>query len=146
MQGGVGKPLGQLQDLDVFIQIPGRVLAALCQQVQPVGNVLLCSQQIWQVDIGHGIEHFYTQFFRFDAVIQRTRQLFRRLVDEVGRRRQQLCPGQTGVAVARIVAQSAQQGSFQPLGAVPFHVVILGDAVRVAEVQLQRLPAQQIGV
>ena len=72
--------------------------------------------------------------------------LFRRLMDEVGGSGQQLCPGQTGVAVACIMAQSAQQGSFQPLGTVPFHVVIPGDAVRVAEVQLQRLAAQQIGV
>ena len=79
-------------------------------------------------------------------MIQCTGQLFRRLMDEVGRRRQQLRPGQTGVAVARIVAQSAQQSSFQPLGTVPFHVVVLGDAVRVTEVQLQRLAAQQIGV
>ena len=146
LQGGVGKALRQLQDLDVFIQIPGRVLAALCQQIQPVGNVLLRCQQIWQVDIGHGIEHFYTQFFRFDAVIQCTGQLFRRLVDKVGGSRQQLRPGQTGVSVARVVAQSAQQGSFQPLGTVPFHVVILGDTVRMTEIQLQRLPAQQIGV
>ena len=79
-------------------------------------------------------------------MIQCTGQLFRRLMDEVGGSGQQLCPGQAGVAVARIMAQSAQQGSLQPLGTVPFHVVILGDAVRVAEVQLQRLAAQQIGV
>ena len=50
------------------------------------------------------------------------------------------------MAVARVVAQSAQQSGFQPLGAVALHVVILGDAVGVAEVQLQRLPAQQIRV
>ena len=79
-------------------------------------------------------------------MIQCTGQLFRRLVDKVGGSRQQLCPGQTGVAVARIMAQGAQQSSFQPLGAVSFHVVILGNAVRVTEVQLQRLAAQQIGV
>ena len=79
-------------------------------------------------------------------MIQRARQLFRRLMDEVGGSGQQLRPGQTGVSVARIVAQGAQQSSFQPLGTVPFHVVVLGDAVRVAEVQLQRLAAQQIGV
>ena len=50
------------------------------------------------------------------------------------------------MAVARVVAQGAQEGSFQPLGAVPCHVVILSNAVRMAEIQLQRLPAEQIGV
>ena len=69
-------------------------------------------------------------------MIQCTGQFFRRLMDEVGGSGQQLCPWQTGVAVARVVASGAQQGRFQPLGTVPFHVVILGDAVRVTEVQL----------
>ena len=67
-------------------------------------------------------------------------------MDEIGGRFQQLRTGQAGVAVARIVAQGAQKGGFQPLGAVPFHVIILGDAVGVAEIQLQRLAAEQIGV
>ena len=50
------------------------------------------------------------------------------------------------MAIACVVAQGAQEGGFQPLGAVPCHLIILGDAVGVAEVQLQRLPAQQVGV
>ena len=50
------------------------------------------------------------------------------------------------MAVARIVAQRPQQGGFQPLGAVPFHLVILGDAVGVAEIQLEGFAAQQIGL
>ena len=104
LQGGVGKALCQLQDLDVFIQLPHGILAALCQQIQPVGNVLLRSQQIRQVNIRYRIEHFHAQFFRLDAMIQCTGQLFRRLMDEVGGSGQQLCPGQTGVAVARVVA------------------------------------------
>ena len=146
MQGGVGKALGQLQYLDILIQLPDGVLAALCQQIQPVGNGLLCGQQIRQIDVGHGIEHLYAQFLVLDAAVQCTRQLFRRLVDKVGCGGQQLRPGQAGMAIARIMAQRAQQGSFQPLGTVPFHMVILGDAVRMAEVQLQRLPAKQIRV
>ena len=87
-----------------FIQLPYGILAALCQQIQPIGNVLLRRQQIRQINIRYRVEHFHGQFFRLDAPIQCTGQLFRRLMDEVGRRRQQLCPGQTGVAVARVVA------------------------------------------
>ena len=67
-------------------------------------------------------------------------------MDKIGCRFQQLGARQAGVAVARVVAQGAQQGRFQPLGAVAFHVVILGNAVRVAEIQLQRFAAEQIGI
>ena len=44
------------------------------------------------------------------------------------------------------MAQGPQQGGFQALGAVPFHLIVLGDAVGVAEIQLQRFTAQQIGI
>ena len=50
------------------------------------------------------------------------------------------------MAVARVVAQGAQKRCFQPLGAVPFHVVILCNAVRMAEIQLQGFPTEQIRV
>ena len=146
LQRRIGKALGQFQHLQVPVQVTGGVLAPPGQNGQPVGNVLLGGQKVRQVDVGHAVEHLHAEFFGLDALVQRTGQLFRRLVDEVGGGFQQLGPGQAGVAVARVVAQSAQQSGFQPLGAVALHVVILGDAVGVAEVQLQRLPAQQVGV
>ena len=79
-------------------------------------------------------------------MIQRTGQLFGRLLDKVGCRVQQLRTGQAGVAVARVMAQGAQKRCFQPLGAVPFHVVILCNAVRMTEIQLQGFPTEQIRV
>ena len=146
LQGRVGKALGQLQNLNVLVQSVGRVFAALRQHRQPVGDVLLRRQQVRQVDIRHPVEHFHAEFFGLNAFIQCGGQLFRRLMDEIGRRFQQLGPGQAGVAVACVVAQRAQQSRFQPLSAVPFHMVILCDAVRVAEIQLQRFTTEQIGV
>ena len=142
----IGKALCQLQNLDVFIQITGGILPPPGQHGQPVGNVLLGVQQVWQVDIGHILVQFHPQLFGLQAAVQSRRQLFRRLVDEIGGSVQQLAPRQAGMAVARVVTQGAQEGSFQPLGAVPCHVVILSNAVRMAEIQLQRLPAEQIGV
>ena len=146
LQRRIGKALGQFQHLDVPVQVAGGALAPPGQHGQPVGNVLLGGQQVGQVDVGRALEHLDAEFFGLDALVQRSGQLFRRLVDEIGGRFQQLGTGQAGVAVARVVAQGAQKSSFQPLGAVPFHVVILGDAVGVAEIQLQRLTAEQIGV
>ena len=146
MQRCIGKALGQLQHLDVLVQVADGLLLPFGQQSQPVGDVLFGGQQVGQVDIGRALKHPDAEFVRFDALVQRFGQLFRRLVDEIGGRFQQLRTGQAGVAVARIVAQGAQKGGFQPLGAVPFHVVVLGDAVGVAEIQLQRLTAEQIGV
>ena len=146
LQRCIGKALGQLQDLDVLVQVADGLLLPLGQQGQPVGDVLFGGQQVGQVDVGCALKHPDAEFVRFDALVQCFGQLFRRLVDEIGGRFQQLRTGQAGVAVARIVAQGAQKGGFQPLGAVPFHVIILGDAVGVAEIQLQRLAAEQIGV
>ena len=146
LQRCIGKALGQLQYLDVLVQVADGLLLPLGQQGQPVGDVLFGGQQVGQVDVGCALKHPDAEFVRFDALVQCFGQLFRRLVDEMGGRFQQLRTGQAGVAVARIVAQSAQKSSFQPLGAVPFHVIILGDAVGVAEIQLQRLAAEQIGV
>ena len=131
----------------MFLSRPsGRLLPAPGQHGQTVGDVLLCGQQIRQINIRCAVEHPHRQFPGLDAAVQRRRQLFGGLVDEVRRRFQQLRPGQTGVAIAGVVAQGAQKGGFQPLGAVPCHLVILGDAVGMAEVQLQRLPAEQVGV
>ena len=142
----IGKALRQFQDLDVLVEVSGRLLSAPGQHGQTVGDVLLCNQQIRQINIRCAVEHPHRQFPGLDAAVQRRRQLFGGLVDEVRRRFQQLRPGQTGVAVAGVVAQGAQEGGFQPLGAVSCHLVILGDAVGMAEVQLQRLPAEQVGV
>ena len=142
----VSKALRQFQYLDVLVEAVGRLLPTLGQHGQTVGDVLLCGQQIRQINIRCAVEHPHRQFPGLDAAVQRRRQLFGGLVDEVRCRFQQLRPGQTGVAVACVVAQSAQEGGFQPLGAVPCHLVILGDAVGMAEVQLQRFAAEQVGV
>ena len=146
LQGRIGKALGQLQHLNVFIKVPHRLLFPLRQQGQPVGNGLFCFQQVRQIDIRHRLQHLYAKLPGLNAVVQRTGQLFGRLLDEVGCRVQQLRTGQAGVAVARVVAQGAQKRCFQPLGAVPFHVVILCNAVRMTEIQLQGFPTEQIRV
>ena len=142
----IGEALRQLQDLNVPVKVADGVLAPPGQQSQPVGNILFRRQQVWQINIRCAVKHPNAEFLGLKAAVQRGRQLFRRLVDEIGRRIQQLCAGQTGVAVARVMAQGAQQGRFQPLCTVPFHMVILGDAVGVAEVELQWLAAEQVGV
>ena len=146
LQGRIGKALGQLQHLDVFIKVPHLLLLPLRQQGQPVGNGLFCFQQVRQIDIRHRLQHLYAKLPGLNAVVQRTGQLFGRLLDEVGCCVQQLRTGQAGVAVARVVAQGAQKRCFQPLGAVPFHVVILCNAVGMAEIQLQGFPTEQIRV
>ena len=146
LQGRIGKALRQFQNLNVFIQPVGGILAPFCQHGKPGGNVLLGFQQVGQINIRCAVKQLHPQFFGADALVQRSSQLFRRLMDKIGCRFQQLGARQAGVAVARVVAQGAQQGRFQPLGAVAFHVVILGNAVRVAEIQLQRFAAEQIGI
>ena len=146
LQGRIGKALRQFQNLNVFIQPVGGILAPFCQHGKPGGNVLLGFQQVGQINIRCTVKQLHPQFFGADALVQRSSQLFRRLMDKIGCRFQQLGARQAGVAVARVVAQGAQQGRFQPLGAVAFHVVILGNAVRVAEIQLQRFAAEQIGI
>ena len=124
----------------------GGILAPLCQHGKPGSNILLGFQQVGQIDIRCAIEQLHPQLFGSDAFIQCCGQLFQRLMDEARRRFQQLGARQAGMAVACVVAQGAQQGCFQPLGAVALHMVILGDAVRMAEVQLQRFAAEQIGI
>ena len=124
----------------------GRLLPPLRQQGQTVGDVLLGGQKVGQVDIFRAVEGLFRQRLRPEAAGEGLVQLFEGLVDKVRGRGQQLGAGQAGVAVARVVAEGAQEGGFQPLGAVPRHLVILGDAVGVAEVQLKRLAAEQIGV
>ena len=146
LQGRIGKPLRQFQHLNVFLQIAGGVFPPPRQHGKAVGDVLFRRQQIGQINVRHAVKELHPQLFRLQAAVQRRRQLFGRLMDEVGGRVQQLRPRQAGMAVARVVAQGAQQSRFQPLGAVPRHVVILGDAVGVAEIQLQRLAAQQIRI
>ena len=146
LQRCIGKALRQFQDLNVFIQPTGGVFAPFCQHGKPGSNVLLGFQQVGQINIRCAVKQLHPQFFGADALVQRSSQLFRRLMDKIGCRFQQLGARQAGVAVARVVAQGAQQGRFQPLGAVAFHVVILGNAVRVAEIQLQRFAAEQIGI
>ena len=144
--GGVGKALGRLQDLDVLVQVAGGLLVPPGQGGQPGGDGLLGGQQVGQVDVFPGAQGAGFQLPGLQAVLQGGGELFGGLVDESGGRGHQPLPRQAGVAVARVVAQGAQQGRFQPLGAVPLHLVVGGDAVRVAEVQLQRLAAQQVGV
>ena len=146
LQRCIGKALRQFQDLNVFIQPTGGVFAPFCQHGKPGSNVLLGFQQVGQIDIRCAIEQFHPQLFGSDAFIQCCGQLFRRLMDEARRRFQQLGARQAGMAVACVVAQGAQQGCFQPLGAIALHMVILGNAVRMAEVQLQRFAAEQIGI
>ena len=124
----------------------GGILAPFCQHGKPGSNVLLGFQQVGQINIRCAVKQLHPQFFGADALVQRSSQFFRRLMDKIGCRFQQLGARQAGVAVARVVAQGAQQGRFQPLCAVAFHVVILGNAVRVAEIQLQRFAAEQIGI
>lgn len=50
------------------------------------------------------------------------------------------------MSVACVMAQRAQQSGLQTLVAVPCHLVILSNTVRMPEIQLQRLAAEQIGV
>ena len=110
------------------------------------GGVFLRLIQMGQVDIGAATHDHLPHVEAGDHFGQHSLDSLQRDVQQGDGGGNQLVRRQAGMAVARVVTQGAQEGSFQPLGAVPFHVVILGDAVRVAEVQLQRLPAQQIGV
>ena len=144
--GGVGKALRRFQHLNVLVEVAGGLFFPPGQGGQPGGNGFFGGQQVGQIDVFPGGKAALLQPPRLQAPFQGRRQLVGGLVDESRSGGHQPLPRQAGVAVARVVAQGAQQGGFQPLGAVPFHLVIGGDAVGVAEVQLQRLAAQQVGV
>ena len=144
--GRVGKALRRLQHLDVPVEVAGGLRFPLRQGGQPFGDRLLGGQQLGQVDVRPAAEHPLVQLLRLQTVVEGGGQLFGRLMDEGRRGGHQPLPRQAGVAVAGIVAQGAQQGGLQPLRAVPLHLVVGGDAVGVAEVQVQRLAAEQVGV
>ena len=144
--GRIGEALGQFQHLEVLFQPADALLFPPHQGRQPVGDGLFGLEQVGQVDVLGPVPAVGGQPPLVQAASQGVGQLVGRLVDEGRGGGHQTLPRQAGVAVAGVMAQGAQQGGLQPLGAVPLHLVILGDAVGVAEVQLQRLAAQQIGV
>ncbi len=146
VRGGMGEPLAHLQGLDTRVQVKGGLPLPPRQGRQPGGDGFLGSQQIGQIDVLRAAQAAGIQFTAGQASLQRIGQLIGGLMDEGRCGGHQTLPGQAGMAVAGVVAQGAQQSRLQPLGAVPFHLVILGDAVRMAEIQLQRLAAQQVGI
>ena len=144
--GGIGKALGQFQHLDLLFHLVGSLFFPPDQSGQPGRDGLLGGQEFGQVDIISPVPTAGGQLPAVQAALQSGGQFFVRLMDEGGRCRYQPFPGQTGMTVAGVVAQGPQQGRLQTLGTIPFHLIILGDAVGVAEIQLERLAAEQVGI
>ena len=146
MERRVGKTLRQFEHLDIFVEAVGSLLPSPGQDRQTVRDVLFRRQQVGQIDVLRSIEHLDSKLFLVETAVQRLTQLFGRLMDKIRRCVDELIARKAGMAVVGVVAQGAQKGRFEPLGAVALHFIILGDAVRVAKIQLERFAAEQIGV
>ena len=138
--------MGQFQNADIAFQRFGAFCRECGKLPQPRSNILLCAEQIWQVNIFRSVKGAGAHFVMLQQALQPGLYSIRLHPNKARSAFDQLICGQAGVAVVGVVAQSVQKPGGNAKVAALSYLQLGGDTIDLAEFQVQRLPAQHVGV